>query len=44
MHDGIVKKISRLTGNTDDIVVNAPKFNETLMNLLFHCIVYFGII
>ena len=37
-NDGIVKKISRLTGITDDMVVNAPKFNEALRMFTNWCL------
>ena len=36
-NDNIVKKISRLTGITDDMVFNAPKFNEALRMFTSWC-------
>lgn len=36
--DGIAKNISRLTGITDDMVVNAPKFNEALRMFTNWCL------
>jgi ERI1 exoribonuclease 2 len=37
-NDGIVDKISRLTGITDNMVVNAPKFNEALRMFTNWCL------
>ena len=37
-NDNIVKKISRLTGITDDMVFSAPKFNEALRMFTSWCI------
>ncbi|MBP3806183.1 MAG: exonuclease domain-containing protein [Oribacterium sp.] len=36
--DGIAKNISRLTGITDDMLVNAPKFNEALRMFTNWCL------
>lgn len=36
--DGITKKISKLTGITDDMVENAPKFNEALRMFTNWCL------
>lgn len=37
-NDGIVKKITRLTGITDDMVLNAPRFNEALRMFTNWCL------
>lgn len=37
-NDGIVDNISRLTGITDNMVVNAPKFNEALRMFTNWCL------
>ena len=37
-YDGIAKNISRLTGITDDMLVNAPKFNEALRMFTNWCL------
>ena len=37
-NEGIVKKISRLTGITDDMVVNAPNFNDALRMFTNWCL------
>ncbi|WP_242945145.1 DUF5688 family protein [Oribacterium sp. C9] len=36
--DGIARNISRLTGITDDMVLNAPKFNESLRMFTNWCL------